>query len=400
MALCPHCKGELSKHDNGNLYCENCNKLFKVKAEETQAAQPETQQTAQAIEQQPESQNVNEELELLKARLAVLEAEKELAQSKQQSKAKEKSLFSQKASAVITKVGESAAWGWFKKHWLIVCPAALLLIIFITLLTCLVGIRGIYVNTLNPNEFYSFTATDYEYHGTSMFSGGDYVDKGTWKQSGNKLLLTYKDEDFDKITEENTILKNENNKVLLLEDELGLQKTFKRVNIVNYSAVVTKAKITFDANGGLVNGSDKKTVKVKIGNKVQAPIPSKQDCQFMGWYTEPYGYKSGTAQMHDQRTSVWENITYYANWYNPNNYEITIIGEATGTLSAKEGDNLLQLLQAQYEDCVFTFNNKTIDSKFTMPAQNIEVNCSFSEAYWQKLEQIFKFEDYRGGTEH
>jgi len=404
MSKCPKCQTELQSKGEDLFFCPTCTLNYRVKRNpQSEAPAQSTQQSApaQAAEQpapsvsEPENPVKDEaegkdakdkEIELLKARLDALEAEK-----KQNKPAKKPPAAKEKLSAVMTKVAESPAWAWFKKRWFIICPAVLVLLIFIILMSTLVGIRGIYVNVGNPNEFYSFTATTYEYHGTSMFGGGDYVDKGSWKKSGNKLVLTYKDEDFGKITEENVILKNEQNKVLVLQDELGMQRTFKRVNIVNYSSVVTKAKITFDANGGLVNNSDKKTVKVKIGSKVQAPIPSRQDCQFMGWYTEPYGYKSGTAQMFDQRTSIWENVTYYANWYNPNDYEITLTGEGSGTIKAKEGDNLLKLLQAKYEDCEFTFNDKVVDSSFTMPAQNIEISCSFSEAYWQKFEAKFSF---------
>ncbi len=93
----------------------------------------------------------------------------------------------------------------------------------------------------------------------------------------------------------------------MLEDELGMQATYKRVNLVNYSAVATKVKITFDPCNG-----DKPTVKkVKIGYIMPTVSnPTKFGSNFCGWYTE----KDGEGSSFNTKYRVWENITYYADW--------------------------------------------------------------------------------------
>lgn len=160
MAKCPNCGNELERYDDKKFYCPNCNKYYATKKQET--SQPAAQQQTEAATLQPTTanqteatQDVNSELEALKARLAALEAEKQVAKSVSSISAKEK------LSNTLTKVATSKFGVWVKNHWIILIAAALALIIFITLMTTLVGIRGVYVNIDDPNDFYSFTATGY-----------------------------------------------------------------------------------------------------------------------------------------------------------------------------------------------------------------------------------------------
>ena len=410
MAICPHCKEELSKQNNGNLYCENCNKLFKVKTEETQAVQPETQQTAQVIEQtqKPESQNTNEELELLKARLAVVEAEKELAQlqlaqqqeqrTHEQQAPKEKSSFSEKASGFFTKVGESAAWDWCKSHWLILCPAVLLVIIFITLMSTLVGIRGIYVNVNDPNDFYSFTATNYV--GYSEEFGESYEEKGTWKASAGKLTLTVKDEDFGKFSADFLYSTKNGYKTLFIGDDKEHMVEYKRVSLVKYDINTSKAKVTFDMNGG--NGKND-TKKIKIGSMIKEPNEPTHPYgfDFMGWYTEPYGYKLTDGQLFDKDSRIWENTTYYANWRDTRNF-IASIFDSYGTkikdITLSVGDNIFDALSSIFD---IQYLNVSLDGmpaneRSYMPTKNVRISVSMNDKY---CEQFLDFNDTPRGLE-
>ena len=172
MAKCPKCGADMV-NDGDNLKCPNCNSTqIKESANAGQEKNGDAQQS---------------ELDLLKARLAELEKKQE-----KNDKVKTGSL------SVKEKLATVAVF--FKKWGLkAVLPAALFLIAFITLLVCFCGLRGIYVNVDDPNEFYSFSPTSYEYHGNLL--GEEYVDEGTWKTGGGMLSLTYEDEMFGKITE-------------------------------------------------------------------------------------------------------------------------------------------------------------------------------------------------------
>lgn len=289
MSKCPKCGNNLQLIEDGKYYCSVCNKTYKTKSQPQYQPVRETPSVV-ASTQNAESAK-DKEIELLKARLDALERGNS---APKQSKTK---VAIQSSKAVL----------FIKKYGVIIFPVLLLLIAFITLMTCLVGIRGIYVNVNDPNEFYSFTATSYEYHGKSMLGGGDYVDKGTWKKSGNTLSLTYDDEDFGKITEDCVIIKNENNKLLVIEDDMGREKTFKRVSIVDYSANIKKVKVTFDP----CNGDSPIVKRVKIGSQMpEFPEPTQRGYDFLGWNTQQYG--QGNPAPESKR--VWEDVTYYANW--------------------------------------------------------------------------------------
>ena len=207
----------------------------------------------------------------------------------------------------------------FVKKWGLkaVLPAVLVLIALITLLVCFCGVRGIYVNIDDPNEFYSFDATSYEYHG--IFMGEEYVDEGTWKKSGGQLLLTYKDEDFGKVTESYDFSSLNSNKTIFISDDFGNKGEFKRVSLLAYGTS-QKIKITLDGNGG--SGGD--SHKVQIGSKIQEPVePTRDGYMFMGWYTSKEGWKNAEAKRIDFDDRVWEDATFYANWKNTTPFNLT-----------------------------------------------------------------------------
>ena len=91
-----------------------------------------------------------------------------------------------------------------KKLFVIIGIILVFAIAIIAVSVSFIGIRGVYVNVDDPYESYSFTATGYEYRNKNM-EGEMYVDKGTWKRSGNKLILTLNDEMFGKVDTEYTV---------------------------------------------------------------------------------------------------------------------------------------------------------------------------------------------------
>ncbi len=333
------------------------------------------------------SQKDSEEIELLKARIAALEA------------GKPKSQAMQKLTEFKDKALASPAWSWIKQHWILLTAATLIFIIFVTLMTCLVGIRGIYVNIEDPNEFYSFDATTYEYHYVTM-EGSSAMDRGTWKLKRGNIYFTYKDELFGKSTYGYPI-SNKGNKVLTIKDNgagWGFEedKVYKRISVINYANIAKKAKVSFDFNGGVYNGtSGKASSTTKVGNKVKEPSfePTKYNCEFRGWYKEPYGYKNGGTRF-DEKDSVWEDTVYYANWYNPQLYRIDFSGQMSGYITAHEGDRVIDALKLQYPKYVFYHNDEPVDENLFMPDSILSLRCELADEY---LDGTLRFSSVDGG---
>ena len=343
MAKCPNCGGELHPQENGLWKCAECGKLFRMKqktppesdmnagapqaqtppASERNVTEPpvQTEPSAPADEAQTAER---EELAVLRARIAAMEAKQaELERG---------------ATAKQRESGAGAAVLSFLKKWgfKVVLPVGLLLIALITLLVCFCGVRGIYVNIDDPNEFYSFDATNYEYHG--IFMGEEYVDKGTWKKSGGQLELTYKDEDFGKVTESYDFSSLDSNNTIFISDDFGNKGEFKRVSLLAYGTS-KKIKITLDGNGG--SGGD--SHKVQIGSKIQEPAePTRDGYMFMGWYTTKEGWKNAEAKRIDFDDRVWEDATFYANWKNTTQFNLTGDG-LDEPVKFTEGDNVESL---------------------------------------------------------
>lgn len=392
MAKCPYCGNELERCDEKRYYCAQCNKYFNVKP--ASPVQPTTKQKPDTAEpqvntvaQSESTQNVNSELELLKTRLAVLEAEK-------QQNRNTKTPIKAKVSGAFTNFASSKAFAWIKKHWIILVASALALIVFITLMTCLVGIRGVYVNVNDPNDFYSFTATGYT--GYSEEFGETYVEEGTWKTSGGKITFTVKDEDFGKFSADFQYSVKDGYKTLFIGevgDDKENMKQYKRVSLVKYDINSKKANVTFDLNGGSGNISNQ---KIKIGEKVKEPSekPVRTEREFRGWYIEPYGYKNGGTRL-DEDSRIWEDITYYANWYNPTQYTISISGEYSDSIIAYENDNLMQKLQIPDDGYTYEYylDGIQIDDKTYMPDSNISV-----EVKNKRGKQYIAYFDADGGS--
>ena len=314
MAKCPKCGADMV-NDGDNLKCPNCNSTqIKESANADQAKNGDEQQS---------------ELDLLKARLAELEKKQEKVAKQSESSAKIK----EKLAPVAV---------FFKKWGLkAVLPAALFLIAFITLLVCFCGLRGIYVNVNNPNEFYSFSPTSYEYHGNLL--GEEYVDEGTWKTSGGELKLTYRDEMFGKITE-SCPFSHMSYDTIFITDALGDKKEFRRVSVLAYSTP-QKTEYTLNLNGG--SGSEAGENKLSIGSKIKEPSePTRRGYQFMGWYTTPDGWKTEGASQFDFNDRIWEDTTVYANWKDLTEYKLTGDMLPEEGVTFLEGDNLTQIYQS------------------------------------------------------
>ena len=312
MAKCPNCGGELHPQENGLWKCAECGKLFRMK----QKTPPESDMNADAPQAQTPSaseRNVTEppvqtepsatadeaqtaEIEELKRRLAAME--------KQQTE-KTAGRGGAAAGAAATKFAPVIEF--LKKYGLkVVLPVALLVVAFVTLCACFMGLRGIYVNVNDPNEFISFTATDYEWYDMDVL-GVSSKESGTWKRTGNTLEMKAKDEIFGEITADVALKDFSWNSFTM--SILGVETTYKRISLICYKDNISKATVTFDLNGGSGNAESR---EMKIGSTLGgAPQnPERLGATFRGWNTSP----DGNGDWLSTAERVWEDITYYAVW--------------------------------------------------------------------------------------
>lgn len=364
---CPKCGGVLSEHE-GVFVCEGCGTKFKKKATQSEQKQEEqdVQNTKTESEVQPETKQESEksELELLKARLA----EMEKRQSEMESNGGRHNVD---MNGMLARFKETKFFAFLKKWGMkAVLPCALVLIVFISLMVCLVGVRGVYYNVDNPNEFYSFSSSGYKYYGD--FNGEEYVDKGTWKIKDGKLYLTYKDEDFGKQTEDYYFTKQSNDVIFIGEEKDSLSE-FRRVTLLQYNPSSNKkATINFDAN----DGSGSTSVSYTLGSKSkEAPETEREGYFFKGWYNDKYGYKISGSKRYEEDKRVWEDATYYANWWSDRTYTVTIEGVGVA-LELEEGDNLLEKLKETEKGYTYNYfiDGVQVDENTRMPAYAITIS--------------------------
>ena len=364
---CPRCGGVLNEY--GDLFvCESCGAKFKNKSAQREQKQEEqvVQNTATESVIMPETKNESEksELELLKERLAEMEKrQSEMESGGSHRNADFKGKFSQ--------IKETKFLGFLKKWGLkVILPCVLAFIVLISLMVSLVGVRGVYYNVNNPNEFYSFSSSKYEYYGD--FNGEEYVDKGTWKTKNGKLYLTYKDEEFGKQTDEYYFSK-QSNKVIFIGEEKDSLSEFKRVSLSKYKPSSNKkVKITFDANGG----SGDTSVSYSFGSKSkEVPQTEREGYFFKGWYKDKYGYKISGSKPYEEGKRVWEDVTYYANWWSDKTYTLTVEGTDIA-LELEEGDSLLSKLKETEKGYTYDYYiyGELVDENTRMPANSVTIS--------------------------
>ena len=72
----------------------------------------------------------------------------------------------------------------------------------------------------------------------------------------------------------------------------------------------TKYEVTFDANGGTIDGSETKTIKVSEGSKITAPVAVRDGYVVSGWYAT----KQASSKWNFDKDVVTESITLTAWW--------------------------------------------------------------------------------------
>ncbi len=338
---CPKCGSELVKKDD-ILVCGGCKAAFKIKARTDTGCVSLT--TVSGVSSKPENstnksaETPNEqqsEIELLKARLAEMERKQAQIEKENQNK-----------------IGDrvKALWKSFKgKKWVFRTILAIAIIVTaIVLMVSFIGVRGVYYNVNDPNEFYSFTAGKYKQY--YNFLGEEMFDEGTWKIKDNTIYFAYEKELFGKIEDEQYFKRDGYGTIYIGDDEDSLSE-YKRVQLSKYSSSNKKIKVTFDANGG-EGGCSK---KIKLGSILKAPEVTREGYRFVGWYTEPKGYGSSSGERFKEDVRIWEEVTYYANWYSEDC--------AKGNHSL--GDNCTcvncgEVVAHNYVDCVCTNCGDTV----------------------------------------
>ena len=231
----------------------------------------------------------------------------------------------------------------FWKKWgtKVIIPAILFLILGITLLVLFCGLRGIYVNVDNPNEYYVFTPTSFEYHDVAF--GEDYSVEGKYSKNGSTLTLKYTDEDFGSVTSSFSLSASSLNDSFVLKDSFGDKSEYKRVSLTSYivpqrvNVYITNSSTSADGN-----------YNIEIGERIQEPktTPTKDGYIFMGWYTSKEGWKNEKATPFDFGDRIWEDTTVYANWKDLTEYKLTGDMLPEEGVTFFEGDNLTQIYQS------------------------------------------------------
>lgn len=359
---CPKCGKELI--DNGDIFvCEGCKNAFRINgytdvASDTDRGSVDGLSSNLEDSKRENAEVTNEpqsEIELLKARLAEMERKQTQIEEKKENK---------------KSIKDSKGFNFLKKWGLpLILPITIVVITAIVLMVCFMGVRGVYYNVDNPNEFYSFTIGKYEHH--YELRDSEMIEEGEWRVDGNRIYFTYDDTLLGKVTDDYSFSKKDDNDTIFIGSDKTLTREFKRALIGSYSSSNKKIKVTFDANGGEGNCSK----EIKIGSIIKdTPEATREGYQFMGWYTEPKGYKLNTGDNLADNNRIWEEVTYYANWYSGKEHDVKINGMAVCSL--KEDTPLLERLKSVYQSqnsFKFYLDDVLIDENTLMPDNPITV---------------------------
>lgn len=312
---CPNCGKELKKLENGLLQCRRCKKLFRPLLSGFFLRHRLTE-----VEEAP--------VKVEKAEpIYIKPAEETTAQPSND----------KPASGKPKKKRVSFARYFFRRYGLsVVLPLCLVIVATVILLTCFVGVRGIYVNVANPNEYFSFNPIVFEYQ---TDEGGVYRKMtGTWLNA-NGVLTTTHTKDGEKVVSEYRFSHN-NFDMIFLTDSSGSRKIYKRVSLLAISTV-QKVDINLVYDSPSISNSSQ---KISIGDYLEMPsVPKREGYNFRGWYTSRDGWKDADAVAFNFGNRVWEDVTLYANWQSDTEYFLTgdgITGEPIGFL---EGVNLVSV---------------------------------------------------------
>lgn len=312
---CPNCGKELKKLENGLLQCRRCKKLFRPLLSGFFLRHRLTE-----VEEAP--------VKVEKAEpIYIKPAEETTAQPSND----------KPVSGKPKKKRVSYARYFFRRYGLsVVLPLCLVIVATVILLTCFVGVRGIYVNVANPNEYFSFNPIVFEFQ---TDEGGVYRKMtGTWLNA-NGVLTTTHTKDGEKVVSEYSFSHN-NFDMIYLTDSSGSRKIYKRVSLLAISTV-QKVDINLVYDSPSISNSSQ---KISIGDYLEMPsVPKREGYNFRGWYTSRDGWKDADAVAFNFGNRVWEDVTLYANWQSDTEYFLTgdgITGEPIGFL---EGVNLVSV---------------------------------------------------------
>ena len=312
---CPNCGKELKKLENGLLQCKRCKKLFRPLLSGFFLRHRLTE-----VEEAP--------VKVEKAEpIYIKPAEETTAQPSND----------KPVSGKPKKKRVSYARYFFRRYGLSVfLPLCLVIVATVILLTCFVGVRGIYVNVANPNEYFSFNPIVFEYQ---TDEGGVYRKMtGTWLNA-NGVLTTTHTKDGEKVVSEYSFSHNNFN-MIYLTDSSGSRKIYKRVSLLAISTV-QKVDINLVYDSPSISNSSQ---KISIGDYLEIPsVPKREGYNFRGWYASRDGWKDADAVAFNFGNRVWEDVTLYANWQSDAEYFLTgdgITGEPIGFL---EGVNLVSV---------------------------------------------------------
>lgn len=259
----------------------------------------------------------------------------------------------------------------------------------ITLMVCFIGVRGVYVNVDDPDDFYSFTPSKYTTY-YQDFTGETSTESGKWKISGDKITFSTTDDLFGDV-KYSYYFKKDGNGTIYIGEDADFADEYKRVQLTPFSSNNKKVKVVFDANGG--DGGY--AVRVKIGSifNDDPPEVSREGYTFMGWYTEPEGYLSTDPERFTEGERIWEKVTYYANW-KAIDLHVWMDGEILCSVDkgAPILDSIIEADKTRNDNYYYEYylNNELITEKTVMPAHDIGIyRTAQKKAYTRNGDTVF-----------
>ena len=144
-----------------------------------------------------------------------------------------------------------------------------------------------------------------------------------------------------------------------------------KANVTYYAHWAAPWTVTFNPNGGSLNGVTNKVIVARGKAVGTLPSPTKEGYALKGWYTK----KSGGAKI-SASAKVTKNVTYYAQW-TPRKYAVKVIKDGNGSVSgtgSKAYQSKVTLKANAASGYVFQGWYKTVNSEEGIVNSGVQVS--------------------------
>ena len=174
-------------------------------------------------------------------------------------------------------------------------------------------------------------------------------------------------------------------------------------DLVNGQLVTLKVTVTYNLEGGNIDGKTTYSEQIAKGSNITLPIPEKFGYEFIGWYT---GDSVNDGQFYND-TCVSKDIVLTAKWQVATDvYYVSYIangGKAIAPQQYKEGDKILSMPRTSRVNYVFLgwYSDKELTVAVSLPitvTEDIVVYAKWEKIVTEEDSALITFET-NGGTE-